>query len=370
MPLQDTTTSRSAPGARRKRVIQGLLAAAVVVAAFAFGLPKIADFSEVWKELKAMSYLELGSILLLAVWNIATYWFVVLASLPDANIWQVMKVVSASTAVSNSMPGGGAIGVGVTYGMYSNYGFKKADVSLSILVTGLWNNFVKLGMPVIALALLAISGDATGALLLASLIGIGMLIAAIALFAMTLKSERAARAVGRGLARVVSKLRRLFRKEPVAGWDDGFARFRSDAIGLLRTRWLWLTLATLVSHLSLYVVLLVSLRHVGVSESEVTWIETLAAFSFIRLITALPVTPGGVGVVELGATAALVAAGGDRAGVVAAVLVYRALTYLLPIPLGLMMYLRWQQHSGRRRAQRDAEAALGPREDPVNEPAP
>ena len=368
--MTETTTPRSTPRDRRKRVLQGVLAAVVVVAAFVYGLPKIADFSEVWKELQAMSALELGSILLLAIWNIVTYWFVVLASLPGASIWQVMKVVSASTAVSNSMPGGGAIGVGVTYGMYSNYGFKKADVSLSILVTGLWNNFVKLGMPVIALALLAISGDATGALLLASLIGVGVLIAAIALFALTLKSESAARAVGRGLARAVSRLRGLFGRPSVTGWDDGFARFRSDAIGLLRTRWLWLTLATLVSHLSLYLVLLVSLRHVGVPESQVTWVEVLAAFSFIRLITALPVTPGGVGVVELGATAALVAAGGDRAGVVAAVLVYRALTYLLPIPLGLGMYLRWQQHSARRRERRAAETGVGPREEPVNEPAP
>ena len=369
--MDDTTSSRSTPGGRRKRVIQGVLAAAVVVAAFVFGLPKIADFSEVWEELKAMTALELGSIFVIAVWNIGTYWFVVLASLPGANIWQVMKVVSTSTAVANSMPGGGAIGVGVTYGMYANYGFKKADVSLSILVTGLWNNFVKLGMPVVALALLAVSGDATGALLVASLIGVGVLVGAIVLFVLTLKSESAARGVGRGLARLVSKVRGVVGRPPVTGWEDGFARFRSDAIGLLRTRWLRLTLATLVSHLSLYLVLLVSLRHVGVSEAEVTWIETLAAFSFIRLITALPVTPGGVGVVELGATAALVAAGGDRAEVVAAVLVYRALTYLLPIPLGLVMYLRWQQHSGRRRERRTAaEAAVGVREDPVDEPAP
>ena len=366
--MEDITGSKAGPGARRKRVIQGVLAAAVVVAAFAFGLPKIADFSEVWKELRAMTALELGSIIAIAVWNIATYWFVVLASLPEADIWQVIKVVSTSTAVSNSMPGGGAIGVGVTYGMYSNYGFKKADVSLSILVTGLWNNFVKLGMPIIALALLAISGDATSALLVASLIGVGVLIGAIALFALTLKSEAAARAVGAGLARFVSRLRGVVRKPPVSGWEDGFARFRSDAIGLLRTRWLWLTAATLVSHLSLYLVLLLSLRHVGVSENEVTWIEALAAFSFIRLITALPITPGGVGVVELGATAALVAAGGGRAEVVAAVLVYRALTYLLPIPLGLFTYLRWQQHSARRRERRAAEAALGAKKGPVDEP--
>ena len=369
MDKRDDRSSVSAT--RRKRAIQGVIALAVVVAVFAFGLPKIADFSEVWQELKAMTWIELATLLAISLWNIATYWFVVLASLPGANIWQVTKVVSTSTAVSNSMPGGGAIGVGVTYGMYSQYGFTKASVSLSILVTGLWNNFVKLGMPVVALALLAVTGGASGGLVVASLIGVAVLVGAIVLFALTLKSERAARRVGSGLASLVSRARGVLGREPVEDWDEGFARFRSDAIDLLRTRWAWLTIATLVSHLSLYAVLLLSLRHVGVSEQEVTWIEVLAAFSFIRLITALPVTPGGVGVVELGATGALVAAGGDRAAVVAAVLVYRALTYLLPIPLGLFTYLRWQQRSARRKERlAAANAAVPASEAPVNEPAP
>lgn len=82
-----------------------------------------------------------------------------------------------------------------------------------------------------------------------------------------------------------------------------------------------------------------------------SWIQVLAAFAFIRLVSALPITPGGLGVVELGLTAALIAAGGDRAEVVAGVLVYRVLTYLLPIPFGALTYVAW-----RRGAKRRAEA--------------
>ena len=43
-------------------------------------------------------------------------------------------------------------------------------------------------------------------------------------------------------------------------------RFRAEALGLLESRWLRLTVSTVVSHVSLYVVLLVTLRHVGVGE--------------------------------------------------------------------------------------------------------
>jgi len=117
-------------------------------------------------------------------------------------------------------------------------------------------------------------------------------------------------------------------------------------MGLLGHRWVWLTAATLVSHLSLYLVLLVALRHVGVSQEELSWIAVLASFAFVRLISALPLTPGGVGVVELGYAAVMTIGLDDitSAQVVAAILVFRAVTYLLPIPLGLMSYVVWRRN--------------------------
>ena len=89
--------------------------------------------------------------------------------------------------------------------------------------------------------------------------------------------------------------------------------------------------------------LLLALRHVGVSEAEVSWVEALAAFALVRLLSAFPLTPGGLGVVELGLAAALVLAGGDNAQVVAAVLVFRLLTFLLPIPIGALTWWLWRR---------------------------
>ncbi len=76
---------------------------------------------------------------------------------------------------------------------------------------------------------------------------------------------------------------------------------------------------------------------------QVTWAEALGAFAFVRLATALPITPGGLGIVEVGMTAALVLAGGLESAVVAAVLVYRVLTYGLQVPLGMVSYAVWQR---------------------------
>ena len=56
----------------------------------------------------------------------------------------------------------------------------------------------------------------------------------------------------------------------------------------------------------------------------------LAVFAFARLVTAIPLTPGGVGIVELALISGISAAGGERAEVVAAVLIFRLLTYVVP----------------------------------------
>jgi uncharacterized protein (TIRG00374 family) len=350
----DLTDRSKSPSKNFRRVIQAVLSIVVVVAIFAFALPRVADFSSVWDSISEMTWIELGGLALVAGWNIVTYWFVMVASLPGLNYWQAMKVNLTSTAISNTMPGGGALGIGVTTAMFLGYGFTKTEISLSVLVTGIWNNFVKLGMPIIALGLLAIRGDANNALVTAALIGFLVLVGAIFLFALVLKSERLARRVGEGLGKALNVIRKLFRRAPVEQFADSVVRFRRDTINLLSHRWLSLSIASIVSHFSLYLVLLMALRNVGVSNDDVSWQQVMAAFSFIRLVSALPITPGGLGVVELGLTAALVAAGGNEPDVVAAVLVFRALTYLVPIPLGALSYLFWRKGAKRRALARAA----------------
>ena len=128
------------------------------------------------------------------------------------------------------------------------------------------------------------------------------------------------------------------------GWDIALVNFRARVVDLVRRRWQALTVATLVQHLSLYAVLLISLRQIGVSDDEVGWAEVLAVLSFARLLTAIPITPGGIGVIELALIAGLSGAGGDHAQVVGAVLVFRVLTFVLPIPIGFVMYLFWRRN--------------------------
>jgi putative heme transporter len=330
-------------------VIQILLAAAVVGLVYLGLLPKLVDLGEVWATLRAMTWLELVTLLGAAVWNLASYLLPQLVALPGLTPCQAAIESHTSTAVGNLLPAGQAVGLGVTYRFYSSYGFAPPRIALSLLIQGVWNNFLKLGMPIVALGLLVLTGHTTGGLAPVAVVGVAVFFLALAAFALTLSSERRAGRIGTALAAAASLPYRLVGRQGRPSWAEAAVRFRAEVVALLRRRWHWLTLATLVSHLSLFLVLLLALRHVGVAESQVSWIEVLAAFAIVRLLSAFPITPGGLGVVELGLAAMLVVAGGDKARVVAAVLVFRVLTFLLPMPIGALTYWLWRRFEGRRR---------------------
>jgi len=340
----------------RWRRLIGAAASTALVAALLVGvLPAIADFGEVWDAVQSLTWLESGTLLLVAAWNIFTYQLIIVAALPGLTLLRAFVVGQVSTAVTNTLPAGSAIGVGVTYTMFSSFGFGTGSIAIASVVTGLWNTFVKLGLPVVALAILTFQGRSNAALRSASLTGVAILIAAIGVLGLVLSSERAARRTGEILGRGTTRLAGVFNRGPFLEWGDGFARFRSQSVDLLRRRWHLITLATLVSHLSLFALLFISLRHMGVSAEVVTGAEALAAFAVVRLVTVIPITPGNLGVVEVGMTAALVVAGGEESLVVAAVLIYRTLSYLLQVPLGLVAYVIWRS----KRSWREAEAGSG-----------
>jgi uncharacterized membrane protein YbhN (UPF0104 family)/membrane-associated phospholipid phosphatase len=338
------------------RTAIGVLVSLVLVVAIFYFLLRDIDLRLVWAEIRAMTWMEDAVLAVIAAWNLATYAFVWMSVTPGLSFWHAFVMTQATTAVANTVYGGSAIGIGMTYSMLGRWGYSRSRTTTAVLVSGVWNSFVKLGLPVLALALVLLGGGAGGGRVTAALLGIAGLVAAIIVFALILRSEEQARRFGVLAGRVASRLLRLVRRPPVHGWELATVKFRARTLGLVEDRWVPITVATLVSHLSLYLVLLATLRAVGVSDDEVGWAQVLAVFAFARLATAIPFTPGGAGVVEAVLITGLVAAGGDRAQVTAAVLVYRALTWALPILVGVVCFLWWRRGSIRP----EPVAAAGP----------
>jgi uncharacterized protein (TIRG00374 family) len=231
----------------------------------------------------------------------------------------------------------------LSYAMLRRWRFNSSDVALAVAVTGVWNQFAMLGFPVVALGLLTLTGARNALLQTVALVALAIFVAGVAAFAAGLSTRRLARRLGDLAARVVSWLFRLIRRGPVAWTGESLVAFRDKALGLLGRRWHVITISTLAGHLTVFVLFLVCLRVVDVSPNEVSGIEAFAAWSLARLLGSIPITPGGVGIVEVGLTTALVGFGGNNAEVVAAVLVYRTLSVVPTLVLGLIAGTIWRR---------------------------
>ncbi|HEX2433809.1 MAG TPA: lysylphosphatidylglycerol synthase transmembrane domain-containing protein [Gaiellaceae bacterium] len=315
-----------------------LLAVSVVfvAATFFYFLPKIADYRDVWGVLDDLTWPWVLALLGATVLNVLTFappWMVVL---PGLRFRSALVLTQVSTALSIVAPAGAAVGIAGSYGILRTWGFPPRQIGRAVTLVSLWNQFANLSLPIIAVFLLTATGGDSALLATAAFIGVGVLGVAVAALALVLASDSTATVIGDETARLVNWVRGKFRRVPVLWGGESFERFRRDTVELLRRRWYLLTLTSYAGTLTVFLVLLLSLRACGVPGSEVSLVEAFAAWSLARLLGSIPITPGGIGVVELSLTGALLGFGGSNAGVVAAVLLYRFLTIMPTVALGLV----------------------------------
>jgi putative heme transporter len=332
----------------RARIVGIVVSVLVIGGVFVFALPRIADYGAVWDVVQTLSWQWLVVLVVAALLNLVTYGPPLVAALPGLSYLHASRATLASSALSSVAPGGAAVGMATSFAMLRAWGFSGRPVGLAVVVQSIWNQFVILGFPIVAVAALAAQGGRNRTLELVAAIGLVVFVVAVVGFAVGLSSARLARRVGDRTARLVSWAKHLLHKAPVKWNGTSFVRFRDETIVLIRRRWLFLTAATLAGHLTVFLVLLASLRAVGVERAEVTIVETFAAWTLARILGAIPITPGGVGFVELGLSGALVAFGATDAQAVAATLIYRFLTVVPTLAVGLLAAATWKV--GRRQA--------------------
>lgn len=325
----------------RRRILEVGASIGVVIVIFVFVIPAVtgSHYSEIWEQ---MTRLDGGEVVALAAFwflGMLAYTGVLTNTLPGLTRPKALTVNFAGSAVSNVMPFGGAIGVGASYAIDLSWGFDVPSVTLSILVSGVWNVFAKLGMPVLALFLLVISGDSTGRLVVPTLLGLLALVVAVIALTMVLRSDRLATAVGRVGQRLVDLGARLMRRDRRPDVVTAVLDFRHRSIHLVRRRWLAITIWIVAFNLVQYLLLFACIRAIGIE--GISWAEVFAAFAFARLLETIPITPSGVGFVEAGAASALIAFGGGDAASTAAVFLFRGFVYLLEIPVGAAAWGVW-----------------------------
>lgn len=334
-----------------KRLLRVAVTILVLVLVFGFVLPKLADYQAVADHIGDIGSTQWLLLAIFSGWFLVAYVFVFMSTLPGLHFREGFVVQTTATAINNSLPAGGAIALPVTYSQFLSWGFAPEAVTAALLTAGVWDQLARLALPVLSVAAIAITGEAIWWMWLISLGGIVVVVGAIWLISRVLRSQSAAVSLGNRLNTIVNWGLGKIKRDPI----DVVAAtltFRDNVRHVAEHRWRWVTAATIANHASMAALFVVSLRAVGVSSDDVSLPWLLLAFSLGRLLVMIPVSPGGLGLVDLGFIGLVSlgwGSGADPDLISAGVLLYRALSFLPPILIGLGSWIFWRVNRSWRR---------------------
>jgi uncharacterized membrane protein YbhN (UPF0104 family) len=328
---------RSLPSVSRVLQVGGSLA--VLTTLLVLVLPSVtgASWDSAAQVLSLVSPTQLAVLTGLWLVGLWAYSFVLSASLPGLSKGQGFVLNLVGSGVSNLVPFGGALGVGVTWTMARRYGFTHRAIGLFTGVTGVWNLLARLALPVAGLAaLLMVGAQVSGTLLVATGLAAALCAIVVGLVVAALGSERFAARLIAGVSAAVTAIARLVGRRAPEDLEVSLAAQRESAVELLKRGRGGLVLGMLAYLVLQGVLMWACLAVVG---SDLGWAEVTAGYALGRMLTTVVLTPGGTGFAETGTAAALIALGGDPVVTVAGVLLFSFFTFVCEIPGGLFAYL-------------------------------
>lgn len=319
---------------RRRAILRFALGLAFVAIVFVEVVPRIASYGSIARQLATVSAAWAVALAVAALLDVLTAALPWKALLPQLSWIGSLAFTQASTALTLVLPGGAPVGMAISFGLLRRLQVSAGAAGFAVALTGIWSQVMILLYPLIGAALVFGSGDLTSstAAIAGASAAAGAIIAGLA-FAV-LRSPGAALWLGDAASRVGAWVAHLLRRTPPQWSGEALVRVRAERLTHLRRRWPALTAATLGNQLTAYLIFEFSLRAVGVSVASLPPSEAFLAWAVGRVLSSLPLTPGGIGVVELGMIGTLVGFGAPHAHVVAAVLLYRALVIIPTLVVG------------------------------------
>lgn len=256
---------------------------------------------------------------------------VALSPVGRPSYWTLLRIDLSGLGVSHVVPGGGAATVALRYRLLTVAGVRRGDAAAGAAIQTVVSIIALIALFVIGLGLTVphLGGhpgyEAAGIVALAVLAVLGL--AATALMRHTDRALLAAE----GFARRVPLLRAESTGRVLRELAQHIARLGSDR-RLLRQTAGWAVGNWLFDGVCLWVCL----------GAYGYWSDAgplLAVYAAACLLAWLPITPGGLGIVEGVLVPALISFGSDPAVALLGVLTWRLAEYWLPIPLAAATYL-------------------------------
>ena len=262
-------------------------------------------------------------------------------ALNGADWFPVVTSQLAGTAFSKLVPGGSAAAAALQARMLAQAGVAPAAIGTGLTAGALLLLGALAGLPLLALPAVLLGRRIPDGLLQAAAIGLVVFVVLSVIGALLFANDRVLRGIGRALRAANRKLRprhapsdelpeRLLDERDLLRRSLGRAWPR--AVATAAGRWIF-------DFLSLYAALLAVGARPALSVA-------LLAYCAAQLLGQLPLTPGGLGVVEAGLTGTLALAAVPAAPAALATLAYRLASYWLPLPVGLLAWIWHRRRYG------------------------
>ncbi|MCX6526717.1 MAG: lysylphosphatidylglycerol synthase domain-containing protein [Actinobacteria bacterium] len=274
--------------------------------------------------------------------------FFLSACSPGVTLRQAIMADQAALAAGYGIVlGGGAVGTGMRIHMFTTWGIAHLTIASSIIATAVVPSFTTWGLPSLLLIGPVLGGTASSEQILAVAVGIPLIVVSFVFWWLALRSSTLFSIVGRFTGSVRSYLLRKIplrfstaraaveRTQPLAFSIE----MRDDIVQLLRGRWVVIFTASVSTLIAGFTCLWTS--SVVFDVEGLTFREALVVFSLVRVVIALSPIPGGTGLAEVGLIVLLERAGVSTIDATGMTLLYRFLTWFMPIVVGSATWWRY-----------------------------
>jgi putative heme transporter len=309
--------------------------------------------TDVWGELHRISVKSMLWLGLLLCAHKLSHGILHAASIPGLRLRRAVLATEAYVGASNSVVGGAGIGTALRIAMYRSWGVTTEGVALSVWATALAPSFAMWTMAgAHTMPRLVFLGHGTNAERFAALASIGFIGVPAIFWTLALRSPRPFAWVAGVVDRTRSQLFSLFdgrasdgirgsrvAKFAVASSMESL-RLRAKTLSPLRR--VVLFAAALAGQFLMATILLACVRALGVPSSDVDAFAVYRAFALLRVLSSFLPIPGGLGILDVGLLGVLTAGGVQRPTAIAALALYRGLTFVLPMFTGSLCAAGWR----------------------------
>jgi uncharacterized protein (TIRG00374 family) len=335
-------SARSWPLTRKTVVTRAVAVAAAGLAIYLL-LPSLARVLASWPRLVTLDRAWLAVVLAAELASFTCTFGLQRLALQTREWFSVVTAGLAGNAVSGILPGGAAAGAGLQFEMLSNAGFDTDAAVAALTAFSLLQVSALLALPVVALPVVLAGAAVSPGLVHTALLGLGMFCVLAIVGVILLKTDRPLATVGRAAQALRNRVTHG-RRPPLTGLDTRLLSERDTIKSVLGHNW-WQAILLTAGRLGFdFGCLLAALRATGTHPRHALVLLAYAAANVIELV---PITPGGLGLVEASLGGLLVLAGVHAGDAAVATLAYRLASYWLPLCAGPPAYLLYRHRYGR-----------------------